>query len=79
MDEVDDIDEVDGYSDDSDDVLVADMACPSCRRPVTVETQKCPHCGDWITPVYPSSGRSRRWVFVVAVILMLLAMARFIL
>lgn len=67
-------------SDDSDsDLLSADMACPTCRKPVTIETQKCPHCGDWITPVYPSSGRPPRWLFVVAVLLMLLAMLRFIL
>ncbi len=75
----------DGFDDDRDfgseaDAADADsdslptMACPSCRGEVTEDTQKCPHCGDWITPVDGASGRTRRYVFVLAVFLMLLAM-----
>ncbi len=57
-----------------------DMVCPSCRSWVTEDTPKCPHCGDWITPVdHPKAGgiRTRRWIFVIAVLLMLLGILRF--
>ncbi len=66
---------------DSDDDL-PEMMCPACGGGVTEDTQKCPHCGDWITAVEASEGtplRSRRWVLIVAVLLMLLAMWRFVL
>lgn len=63
---------------DSDD-LEADMACPSCGAAVIADAQKCPVCGDWIKPIHArSSGIPwRRWLFVAAVLLMLLAMLRF--
>lgn len=61
-----------GHDDD-----LPEMLCPNCRATVTEDTQKCPHCGDWITPVEPSDSGWRRWLFVVAVLLMLLAMLRF--
>lgn len=69
----DDFDEdhewVDDDADDSaDDLLV----CPNCRADVHEDTQQCPHCGEWITPVYPSEHRWSR-VWIVAVILLLLA------
>lgn len=54
-DEDDFVDDPDG--DDDDDLMV----CPSCRAAVHEQTQQCPHCGDYITPVYPGSDR-RRWV-----------------
>ncbi len=66
-------------SDVDDDDALAEMACPECGRRVTEDTQKCPYCGDWITPISPGSGRWKRWVFVGAVVLMLLAMLRWIL
>ena len=50
----------------------AEMICPSCRGIVTEDTAKCPHCGDWITPVDPSNGALSRWVYIIAVIIMLL-------
>lgn len=51
----------------SDELLV----CPSCRRDVHEDTQQCPHCGDWITPEYPS-GSTKRWVYVVVALLLVL-------
>lgn len=65
------VDVVDG---DDDDAL-PEMMCPACRERVTEDTQKCPNCGDWITPVELGSGAAKRWVFVIAVGLMLVAMA----
>jgi len=45
------------------------MACPNCRGAVVEEAQKCPHCGDWITPVEPRRGK--RMVTVLAIVVML--------
>lgn len=56
--------------DDSGDDL---LQCPACRQAVHEDTQQCPHCGDWITPVYPRS----RWggsVWLVAAILVIAAL-----
>lgn len=53
-----------------------EMVCPSCRATVAEDSQKCPHCGDWITPQHPSSHGWKRWLFVAAVLLMLWAMLR---
>lgn len=66
-----DIDHDDEWTEDedsSDDL----MECPSCRREVHEDTQQCPHCGDWIEPVYPGERRKRRW-WIVAVALLILS------
>jgi len=71
--------------DDDDLPLAQDMdgtddlpeaLCPSCRGLVTEDTQKCPHCGDWITPRLSSIPGWRRWVYVAVVLLMLYAILR---
>lgn len=67
-----------------DDVLPegdepGEMLCPHCRAEIIEDTQKCPHCGDWITPVHPSSAGWRRLVFVAIVLLMALLLLRFLL
>ncbi len=67
----DDADEEWVDDDESDDDL---LECPSCHRKVHEDTQQCPHCGDWITPVYPGS-RSRRWAWVAVVILLIVSFA----
>jgi RNA polymerase subunit RPABC4/transcription elongation factor Spt4 len=71
------------YFDEPDDEWVEDegaddpdaeiLVCPACRQDVHEDTQQCPHCGDWITPVYPGSS-TRRWVFLVVIVLMVLSM-----
>ena len=62
---------VEDEAEDPDDDL---LSCPSCRQAVHEDTQQCPHCGDWITPV-DLSGRARRWIWVAAAILVILAMS----
>jgi len=62
-----DEDWVEDDASDDDDVLL----CPSCRKDVHEDTQQCPHCGDWITPVYPQS-RWKRLVWVIVVVMMVL-------
>lgn len=56
----------------------AELECPSCGAPVLEDTQKCPACGDWITPSHPSGAFSKKWWLALAILLMLLAMWRFI-
>ncbi len=53
-----------------------EMICPSCRGVVTEDTQKCPHCGDWIVSQAPSQRGWRRWTVVAVVLLMLYAILR---
>ena len=66
--------------DRDDDDSLPEMTCPICRATVVEDTQKCPHCGDWITPVdgLRQPIRRRRWLFVAAVMIMLYAMFRFV-
>lgn len=45
------------------------MVCPSCHGAVHEETQQCPHCLDWITPVDASSNTRPLWWIVVVVML----------
>ncbi len=59
-------------SDDEDDTLM----CPLCREEVHEDTQQCPHCGDWITPVYP--GREwRKAVWTIAVVMIIISFLAF--
>ncbi len=60
---------VDEEEESGDDLLV----CPSCRAAVHEDTQQCPHCGDWITPIWPKE-RSKRFVWLVAALLVIVAM-----
>ena len=64
---------------ESDDQSLPEMMCPNCRGAVAEDTQKCPHCGDWITAVDPPSRDGlKRWVFIAVVLLMLLAMLAYV-
>jgi len=64
----------DDWIDESDDDAADDLLqCPSCQVAVHEDTQQCPHCGDWITPVYPRS-RLGRWVIVVVVLMLIVAL-----
>lgn len=59
---------VDDEDDSGDDLLT----CPACQNAVHEDTQQCPHCGDWITPVY-ATGSWKRTVWVLAVLLIILS------
>ncbi|MEK6677220.1 MAG: hypothetical protein AABZ47_16400 [Planctomycetota bacterium] len=58
--------------DDADEV----MSCPLCYKPVHEDTQQCPHCGEWIIPVEPTSGK--RLVLIFAILLMVALVLLFI-
>lgn len=53
---------------DDDDLLL----CPNCREDVHEDTQQCPHCGDWIIPVYSAEG-TKQWIWKVVVLFILLS------
>lgn len=67
--------DVEDFGDDED----AEMECPACGAGVVEDAQKCPVCGDWITPVEPGQVFSKKWWLVIAVLIMLYAMFRFVL
>ncbi len=71
-----DLDESDSW--DANDESDADMACPQCHGRVAEDANKCPHCGEWMTPVEPSGAFSRKWWIAVAVLLMLFAILRYV-
>lgn len=55
--------------DPSDDFLF----CPACRREVYEDTQQCPHCGEWITPIHPDSPW-KRGAFIFAAVIAILSL-----
>ena len=63
-------DDDDSYYGDNDEEL---CECPSCGESVYEDCEKCPHCGDYITPVAPATTMSgSRWIVVVALVLAVL-------
>ncbi len=58
--------------DEADDDQDCTLVCPVCSAAVHEDTQQCPACGDWIVPIYPSA-HFKRWVWIVAVALVLLS------
>ena len=59
--------------DEDDDPGGDQLPCPSCGAPVYDDTDRCPHCGDWIMPL-ASAARSKSWVWIVAAVLVVIAM-----
>jgi len=41
------------------------LACPECGAMVYEETQRCPQCGEWITPPAAASRAGRMWLALV--------------
>lgn len=58
--------------DDSDSSEDDVLHCPSCGKTVHEDTQQCPYCREWITPV-DRSGAGKRWIWLIAAILLILA------
>ena len=63
---------IEDEEEDSEDAL---LSCPSCGAAVHEDTQQCPHCGDWIIPVYPK-GHTKQLVWALITIILVLALIR---
>jgi hypothetical protein len=51
----------------------AEVPCPNCREEIAEESERCPHCGYYITKEETPPGESKpRW-WVVGMVLALLA------
>lgn len=61
----DDFDEDPWLDEDGDPPCDDLLVCPQCRNDVHEDTQKCPHCGDWITPVYPQHKGKRLLLLLI--------------
>ena len=61
-------------SDQSDEP--AEAICPYCRRQISEEAQRCPHCGSYLSD--EALPRRRPWWWIVAVILLLLLLLRYL-
>lgn len=59
---------------DLDDGESEEAACPACGRSVYEDADKCPHCGEWITPTGEAQRRSRTWFWPVLVVVLILMM-----
>ncbi|MDB5328816.1 MAG: hypothetical protein JWM57_4385 [Phycisphaerales bacterium] len=57
----DSVDQADG--DDDQDLLTP---CPHCKQMMYEDTERCPHCGDYVSP--DRSGGLPLWAIVTAVI-----------
>ena len=58
---------------DDDEPEDDQLPCPSCGAMVYDDTDRCPHCGDWIMPLASAAGRKSR-LWIVAAILVIIAM-----
>ena len=67
LDEAEDPDESDQDSDEESGTL----PCPKCGEEVWEEAERCPHCGEHITP--GAAANRKPWWVIVAAILALLA------
>ncbi len=56
---------------DADDEANEILPCPSCGQEVFEDAERCPYCGDWITP--GSAGGRLHWVWMIAGVLALAA------
>ncbi|MCP4248024.1 MAG: hypothetical protein GY778_13335 [bacterium] len=70
--------DVEGDPEVDDDATEDDqLPCPACGAMVYDDTDRCPHCGDWIMPLAAAAGRkSRLWIAVV--VLMIIALLTWI-
>jgi hypothetical protein len=58
-------DDEDEWRDDGDELGMID--CPNCREEVYEETERCPHCGHYLTQEEDTPGRQPWWIIVGAV------------
>ncbi len=60
--------DVDGEPADDDSEL---LPCPSCGAMIYEETEKCPYCGEWVTP--RNAGQRMPWWVTIGGIIAIVA------
>jgi hypothetical protein len=70
----DDWDEDDGDGEDEQDTTIP---CPYCRQPIHEDSQRCPHCEQYISQEDAPPSR-KPWWLLVGVLLCLYAVYRWI-
>lgn len=50
------------------------LPCPSCGRLIFEDSERCPHCGDWVMPLAAAAGKrkTRIWWTALALAVILL-------
>ena len=66
--------DADEGADDSGDEAAL-IPCPACGDPIDDDSPHCPHCGHWITAEDDAPPRRPTWVFVTAVVCLVVAIA----
>jgi hypothetical protein len=44
------------------------LPCPSCGNMVYDDTDRCPHCGDWVMPLAAAASSRSNWIWWTALI-----------
>ena len=68
-------DEAPDESDQSDEP--AEVPCPYCKREMSEEAERCPHCGCYI--LAHDAPRRLSWWWIVGVVLLVLLLLRYVL
>ena len=76
-DEPDDDDDIDPEGPNASEMDYSDEpdleVCPNCRKMISEEAEKCPHCGEWVNPGQaPMSIKA--WIVIGAIVVMLIAL-----
>jgi predicted nucleic acid-binding Zn ribbon protein len=59
-------DDEDGREGDEDTTI----PCPYCRRPIYEDSQRCPHCGNYISEEDAPAARKPWWIIVGALLVL---------
>lgn len=54
-----------------DDPEYDQLPCPSCGRMIFDDTDRCPHCGDWVMPLATAASRRVTWAWWTALALVI--------
>jgi hypothetical protein len=67
--------EPDDEDDDDEDNELGSYVCPNCARSIYEDCERCPHCGDYITPRSRSmSAPGGRWLLFAVAVMVILAL-----
>ena len=50
------------------------LPCPSCGHMIFDDTDRCPHCGDWVMPLAATASGRQPWIWWTALILAVVLM-----